>query len=99
VRTSACVAVGSLLPGFVSKNFVSLQKKDMAHKKVNLDRVLDDMAGLDMYKGRLINNRPDGMMGIERAANMKRIIDEDRKIKVIADGIERAEMRKKYRML
>tara|TARA_R100000544_G_scaffold20034_1_gene9719 strand:- start:5328 stop:5615 length:288 start_codon:yes stop_codon:yes gene_type:complete len=90
---------GSLLSLIISKNFVSLQKKDMAHKKVNLDRVLDDMAGLDMYKGRLINNRPDGMMGIERAANMKRIIDEDRKIKVIADGIERAEMRKKYRML
>jgi hypothetical protein len=91
------VAVGSLLPGFVSKKFVSLQKKEMA--KVNLNRVLDDMAGLDMYKGRLINNRPDGMMGIERAANMKRIIDEDRKIKMIADGIERAEMRKKYRSM
>ena len=36
---------------------------------------------------------------IERAANMKRIIDEDRKIKMIADGIERAEMRKKYRSM
>jgi len=118
VRSSARVAVGSLLPVFVSKNFVSLQKKAMMNcgcgmnpcktygsknknnmAKVNLNRVLDDMAGLDMYKGRLINNRPDGMMGIERAANMKRIIDEDRKIKMIADGIERAEMRKKYRSM
>jgi hypothetical protein len=34
------------------------------------------------------------MTGIQRAANMKRIIDEDRDIRKIADGIERAEMRK-----
>jgi len=34
------------------------------------------------------------MSGIEQAANMKRIIDEDRKIKMIADGIERAENNK-----
>jgi hypothetical protein len=34
------------------------------------------------------------MTGIQKAANMKRIIDEDRKIKMISDGIERAEMRK-----
>ena len=94
---SSCVyAGGNPFPLIVLKNFVSLQKKDMAHKKVNLNRVLNDMAGLDVYQGRLINNRPDGMMGIEHAANMKRIIDEDRKIKVIADGIERAESRKKY---
>ena len=45
--------------------------------------------------GRLINGRPNGMTGIQTAANMKRIIDEDRKIKMIADGIERSEMRKK----
>ena len=32
--------------------------------------------------------------GIQQAANMKRIIDEDRKIKMIADGIERARQRK-----
>jgi len=34
------------------------------------------------------------MSGIEQAANMRRIIKEDRKIKTIADGIERAELRK-----
>ena len=50
--------------------------------------------GLYVKNGRLINGRPNGMSGIEQAANMKRIIDEDRKIKMIADGIERAEMRK-----
>tara|TARA_R100000654_G_scaffold354_6_gene1335 strand:- start:673 stop:882 length:210 start_codon:yes stop_codon:yes gene_type:complete len=51
--------------------------------------------GLYVKDGRLINGRPDGMTGIQQAANMKRIIDEDRQIKMIADGIERSEMRKK----
>ena len=64
-------------------------------KKINRDPKISDMVdGLYVKNGRLINGRPNGMMGIEQAANMKRIIDEDRKIKMIADGIERAEMRK-----
>ena len=49
------------------------------------------MNGLTVKNGRLVNERPDGMTGIQQAANMKRIITEDRKIKMIADGIERAE--------
>jgi|TARA_R110000787_G_scaffold204235_1_gene314749 hypothetical protein len=55
------------------------------------------MNGLTIKNGRLINDRPDGMTGIQQAANMKRIIDEDRKIKMIADGIERAENTKSFR--
>ena len=55
------------------------------------------MDGLTIKNGRLINERPNGMTGIQQAANMKGIIDEDRKIKMIADGIERAEMRKGFR--
>jgi hypothetical protein len=63
--------------------------------KMNKDPKISDMVeGLYVKNGRLINGRPNGMSGIEQAANMKRIIDEDRKIKMIADGIERAEMRK-----
>jgi len=50
--------------------------------------------GLYIKDGRLINDRAPGMSGIAQAANMKRIIDEDRKIKMIADGIERSENRK-----
>jgi len=57
------------------------------------------MNGLNIKNGRLINERPDGMTGIQQAANMKRIIKEDRKIKMIADGIERAEAMKKFRGL
>jgi len=66
-------------------------------KQINRDPKISDMVdGLYVKNGRLINGRPNGMMGIEQAANMKRIIDEDRKIKMIADGIERAEMRKDF---
>ena len=54
----------------------------------------DMVDGLYVKNGRLINDRPNSMTGIQRAANMKRIIDEDRKIKMIANGIERADMRK-----
>ena len=63
--------------------------------KINKDpKISDFVDGLYVKNGRLINGRPNGMTGIEQAANMKRIIDEDRKIKMIADGIERSEMRK-----
>jgi len=57
------------------------------------------MDGLTIKNGRLVNERPIGMTGIQQAANMKRIIDENRKIKMIADGIERAESMKTFREL
>tara|TARA_R110000751_G_scaffold73688_3_gene149014 strand:- start:371 stop:580 length:210 start_codon:yes stop_codon:yes gene_type:complete len=64
-------------------------------KQMSRDNKKSDMVdGLYVKNGRLINDRPNSMTGIQRAANMKRIIDEDRKIKMIADGIERADMRK-----
>ena len=64
-------------------------------EKINRDpKISDFVDGLYVQNGRLINGRLDSMTGIQKAANMKRIIDEDRKIKMIADGIERAEMRK-----
>jgi|TARA_R110000796_G_scaffold196816_1_gene313222 hypothetical protein len=50
--------------------------------------------GLYIKDGRLINDRAPGMSGIEQAANMKRIIKEDRKIEMISNGIERAESNK-----
>ena len=64
-------------------------------KKIEKDNSISNFVdGLYVKNGRLINGRPNGMTGIQQAANMKRIIDEDRKIKMIADGLERAEMRK-----
>tara|TARA_Y100001933_G_scaffold825_1_gene800 strand:+ start:208 stop:417 length:210 start_codon:yes stop_codon:yes gene_type:complete len=66
----------------------------MAHKDKD-STISNFVDGLYVKDGRLINGRPNGMTGIQQAANMKRIIDEDRQIKMIADGIERSEMRKK----
>lgn len=67
-------------------------------KQMSKDNRISDMVeGLYVKNGRLINGRPPGMSGIEQAANMKRIIHEDRKIKMIADGIERAENNKNMR--
>tara|TARA_B110000495_G_C22830610_1_gene484646 strand:- start:289 stop:507 length:219 start_codon:yes stop_codon:yes gene_type:complete len=67
-------------------------------KQMSKDNRISDMVeGLYVKNGRLINGRPPGMSGIEQAANMKRIIREDRKIKMIADGIERAENNKNMR--
>ena len=64
-------------------------------KQMSRDNKKSDMVdGLYVKNGRLINDRPNSMTGIQRAANMKRIIDEDRDIRKIADGIERADMRK-----
>lgn len=50
--------------------------------------------GLYIKDGRLMNDRPDGMTGIQRAANMKRAVDNDKKINMIAEGIQIAEGRK-----
>ena len=36
--------------------------------------------GLDVYEGRLINNRPPGMSGIEQAASIRRAVKNDKKI-------------------
>jgi|TARA_R100001460_G_scaffold90467_2_gene132073 hypothetical protein len=64
-------------------------------KKMSRDNKVSDMVdGLYVKNGRLINGRVNSMTGIQQAANMKRIIDEDRKIKMIAEGISRAEMMK-----
>ncbi len=50
--------------------------------------------GLFIKDGRLINDRPDGMTGIQRAASMKRSVNNDKKINMIAEGIQIAEDRK-----
>jgi len=57
------------------------------------------MDGLTVKDGRLVSERPVGMTGIQQAANIKRMVKEDRKIKMIADGIQRAEAMEKFRDL
>ena len=48
--------------------------------------------GLYVKDGRLINSRPDGMMGIEKIAKMKKMVHKQEKEQMIADGILRAKM-------
>jgi len=52
------------------------------------------VSGLFVKNGRLINDREPGMSGIAQAANIKKMMKRDRKIDMISDGIERAEMKK-----
>ena len=54
----------------------------------------DYVNGLSIKDGRLINDRPNGMSGIQQAANVKRAVDNDKKINMIAEGIQIAEGRK-----
>ena len=50
--------------------------------------------GLYVKNGRLINSRPDGMMGIEQAAKLKKGLKRASKIEMMAAAIDLAESRK-----
>ncbi len=63
----------------------------MAKKKSTTS---DYVNGLYVKDGRLINDRPDGETGIAQASRLRQEMKKQYKIDSIADGIERAEMRK-----
>ena len=48
--------------------------------------------GLYVKDGRLINDRPNGMMGIEKAAKLRKMVKNQEKVQMISDGILRAKM-------
>ncbi len=52
--------------------------------------------GLYIKNGRLINDRPDGMMGIEKAAKLKKMVKAQKNSEQIAEGIQRAKMLEKF---
>ncbi len=52
--------------------------------------------GLYVKDGRLINDRPDGMMGIEKAAKLRKMIKSQRNSEQIAEGIQRAKMLERF---
>jgi len=57
------------------------------------------MGGLRVEKGRLVNDRPNGITGIAQAAQLRKTLHRARKVDMMADGIELAEGRKNfYRM-
>ena len=56
----------------------------------------DFVDGLYVQNGRLINSRPDGMMGIEKAAKLKKMVKQQNNVEQIAEGIRRAKMLEKF---
>ncbi len=52
------------------------------------------MDGLTIKNGRLINNRPNNITGIQEAANIKKAAKKARKMEEIAEGIRLAEQMK-----
>ena len=59
----------------------------------------NNVGGLYVEDGRLINDRRDGETGIAQAARIRRAVKNDRKINRIAEGIELAENKKNWREL
>ena len=47
--------------------------------------------GLRIEGGRLINDRPDSRMGIQKMADARRVMKYERKVQMVADGNVRAE--------
>ena len=56
---------------------------------------LDKMSGLTMKDGRLINDRPCGVTGIQQAADLKKARKREEKIEMMVEADVRASMREK----
>ncbi len=50
----------------------------------------DYVEGLYVKERRLINGRPNGIRGIEQDAGLRKKVKYNKKVEMIADGIERA---------
>jgi hypothetical protein len=51
--------------------------------------------GLEVRNGRLINNRPDGITGIQKLAETKKMMKREQKIEMMVEADVRASMREK----
>tara|TARA_Y100000114_G_C11709554_1_gene302720 strand:+ start:175 stop:372 length:198 start_codon:yes stop_codon:yes gene_type:complete len=63
----------------------------MEHSKIS-----NFVDGLYVKEGRLINGRPNSMMGIEKAAKMKQMVKKQENIEQIAEGIRRAQTLERF---
>jgi len=50
------------------------------------------MEGLRIQNGRLINDRPDSITGLQRMARMKKAIKRQEKISMMVDAMRRKDM-------
>ena len=60
------------------------------------NKISDFVEGLYVKDGRLINGRPNSMMGIEKAAKIKSEVKRQRNIEEISQGIQRAKMMERF---
>ena len=82
-------------PYICNKNLLPLQKKKMD----NIINSSNYVNGLYIKDGRLINDRMPGESGIAQGARMRKAVHNDRKVNMIAEGIELAENKKNFRQL
>ena len=57
------------------------------------------MDGLTVKNGRLVNERPNGVTGIQQAADIKKTMKRAKKISMITDAINLADAREDFREL
>ena len=72
------------------KNF-----RDM-NKEITDGEVSNFVEWLYVQNGRLINSRPDGMMGIEKAAKLRKMVKSQKNSEQIAEGIQRTKMLERF---
>lgn len=73
---------------YVSEIIIFVRKK-RTMMKINLR----DTRGLTMKDGRLQNERPDGVSGIQHVADMRKMMRREEKISMMETAMYRAEMR------
>ena len=66
------------------------------NKAITDGEVSNFVEGLYVQNGRLINSRPDGMMGIEKAAKLRKMVKAQKNSEQIAEGIQRAKMLERF---
>jgi hypothetical protein len=54
------------------------------------NKISDFVDGLYVKNGRLINGRPNSMMGIEKVSKMRQEVKRQKNIQEISEGIQRA---------
>jgi|TARA_R110000787_G_scaffold280723_2_gene391612 hypothetical protein len=54
------------------------------------NKISDFVDGLYVKDGRLINGRPNSMMGIEKISQMRKEVKRQKNIQEISEGIQRA---------
>ena len=56
------------------------------------------MEGLRIQNGRLINNRPDSMTGIDRVAQIKKAMKREEKISMMTDAMRRKDTMDEFKL-